>query len=254
MSEQKLPMAGRPADDGEGAPNQPVQVSASSVRLVGTLAIAGALAGLAIVLVFQWAQPRIDAYNAKMLAQAITEVLGGADHYETVFVENGALTATPQADTSGLDRVYVGYDAQGAPRGVAMRAAEAGFQDIITLIFGYDPSTGDLTGMKVLDAKETPGLGDKITKDSAFVGGFSGVGTPLIGVKKGQGTGDHADVAMITGATISSRAVIGIINHRLEALKEPVDTYWKSSLAHAPATAPSTPSAAEATAVSGGGA
>jgi len=223
MSEQKLPMA----DSGGGAPPQPpVQVSASSVRLIGTLAVAGALAGLAIVMAFQWANPRIEAYRAKVLAQAVTEVLGGPDHYETVFVENGALTKTPQADTAGLDRVYVGYDGNGAPVGVAMEAAEAGFQDVITLIFGFDPSDGDLTGMKVLESKETPGLGDKIVKDSSFVRGFEGIGTPLLGVKKGQGTGGHSEVVMITGATISSRAVIGIINHRLEALKEPVDSYW----------------------------
>ncbi len=221
MSEQKLPMA-----EGGGPPPAPIQVSASSVRLIGTLAVAGALAGLAIVMAFQWANPRIEAYDALVLAQAVTEVLGGADHYETVFVENGKLTDAPQADTAGLDRVYVGYDDSGRPRGVALKAAEAGFQDVITLIFGYDPATGDLLGMKVLDSKETPGLGDKIQKDTAFVGGFDDVGTPLLGVKKGQGAGGHDEVVMITGATISSRAVIGIINHRLEALKGPVDSYW----------------------------
>ena len=205
-----------------------MQVSASSVRLVGTLAVAGALAGLAIVLVFQWANPLIEAHNAEVLAGAVTEVLGGPDHYETVFVENGVLTRSPQGDTVGLDRVYVGYDAGGRPMGVAIEAAEAGFQDVITLIFGFDPSSGDLLGMKVLDSKETPGLGDKITKDSSFIGGFEDVGTPLLGVKKGQGSGGHDEVVMITGATISSRAVIGIINHRLEALGGAVEGYWST--------------------------
>lgn len=225
MSEQKLPMAG----EGDAAPPPPpVQVSASSVRLIGTLAVAGALAGLAIVLVFQWAHPRIEAYDAEVLAGAVTEVLGGPDHYETVFIENGTLTTTPQADTADLDRVYVGYDAGGVPKGIAMSAEEPGFQDVIRLIFGYDPSSGDLLGMKVLESYETPGLGDKIVKDSAFVQGFEDVGTPLLGVKKGQGSGGHDEVVMITGATISSRAVIGIINHRLEALKGPVDAYWSS--------------------------
>lgn len=227
MSEQKLPMA----DSGNGGapPPPPIQVSASSARLIATLATAGALAGLAIVMAFQWANPRIEAYKAKVLAESITEVLGGPDHYETVYVENGALTTQP-SDTTGLDRVYVGYDENGKPMGVALEAAEAGFQDIITLIFGYDPASGDLMGMKVLDSKETPGLGDKIVKDTAFIDGFENVGTPLVGVKKGQGSGGHDEVVMITGATISSRAVIGIINHRLEALKAPVDTYWSATL------------------------
>lgn len=225
MSEQRLPMANA---GGPGTP--PVQVSASSVRLVGTLAAAGALAGLVIVLAFQWAKPRIDAYQARILAEAVTEVLGGPERYETVFLEDGRLTPQPQADTAGLDRVYVGYDAAGAPVGVAMVHAKSGFQDVIRVIFGYDPASGEVLGMKVLESKETPGLGDKIEKDSTFVGEFLGVATPLAGVKKGRETEAAGEVVMITGATISSQAVIDIINQRLEALRDPVGSYWSSSL------------------------
>ena len=228
MSEQKLPVM-EPE-----LPNAPVQVSTSSVRLIATLAVAGALAGLAIVMVFQWANPRIEAHRALVLAQAITEVLGGPERYETVYVQDGRLTPQP-SDTSGLDRVYVGYDGADQPVGVAMVAAEAGFQDLISVIFGYEPTSGDLMGMKVLESKETPGLGDKIEKDSAFVRGFREVGTPLLGVKSDRASGAHAEVIMITGATISSRAVIGIINHRLEALRDPVSTYWSSAIASASA-------------------
>lgn len=254
MSEQKLPMSGHThggGPTGEGGANAPVQVSSSAVRLIGTLAFAGAVAGMAIVMVFQWANPRIEAHRALVLAQAITEVLGGPERYETVYVEDGKLTPQP-ADTAGLDRVYVGYDAADQPVGVAMVAAEAGFQDVITLIFGYDPGTGDLMGMKVLESKETPGLGDKIEKDSAFVGGFSGVGTPLLGVKSDRASGADEEVVMITGATISSRAVIGIINHRLEALRDPVSTYWSSSLAAA-SGASGVASGAQPPAPAGGG-
>lgn len=233
MSEHKLPMA-----EAGGSP-PPIQVTSSSVRLIGTLAVAGALAGLAIVLVFQWAKPRIEAYQAKILAEAVTEVLGGAERYETVFIEDGRLTPQPQGDTLELDRVYVGFDAADQQVGVAMVAAEAGFQDIIRVIFGYDPGTGDVLGMKVLESKETPGLGDKIEKDSVFIREFMGVQTPLLGVKKGRETDAAEEVVMITGATISSRAIIDIINNRLEVLREPVGTYWSSPLAgNASATPP----------------
>ena len=112
MSEQKLPMAGQ----GEAPPTPPVAKSASPARLVGTLAFAGAVAGAAIVMVFSWANPLIQANQAARLAGAITEVLGGAERYETVFLDGGAFTKEPQADTATLDRVYVGYDAAGAPQ------------------------------------------------------------------------------------------------------------------------------------------
>jgi electron transport complex protein RnfG len=82
--------------------------------------------------------------------------------------------------------------------------------------------------MKVLESKETPGLGDKIEKDSTFIGEFLGVGTPLLAVKKGRESGVHEEVVMITGATISSKAIIQIINNRLEGVREPVTTYWSS--------------------------
>lgn len=240
MSEQPLPVLGPEG----GSPQSPTEIEVSSVRLVGTLTVAGALAGLAIVLVFQWAQPRIQAYQAMVLEQAITEVLGGPDRYETVFVQDGSLTSAPTADTAGLDRVYVGYDETGQPVGVAVVGAEPGFQDVIRLIFGYDPGTGEVLGMKVLESKETPGLGDKIEKDSSFVAEFAGVDAPLVGVKPGAGSGGEDEVVMITGATISSRAIIDIINHRVEGLRDPLGDFWSSP----PATAsgvgstPSTPS------------
>jgi electron transport complex protein RnfG len=224
VSEQKLPVLGPEG----GSPEPPREIEASSLRLVGTLTIAGALAGLAIVLVFQWAQPRIEAHQAEVLRAAITEVLGGPDHYETVFLEDGKATRTPQSDTAGMDRVWVGYDENGQPVGVAVEGAEAGFQDIITLIFGYDPGTGDVLGMTVLDSKETPGLGDKIIKDSTFIREFEGVASPLQGVKAGNKTGAEDEVVMITGATISSTAVIKIINDRVDAVRKPLDAFWSS--------------------------
>ena len=227
MSERELPtVEAAPAAGTPPAP--PIQVDASSARLIGTLAFAGALAGLAIVSAFGWANPRIEAWRAAVLSDAIVEVLAGAERYETVFLEGGSLTATPAADTAGLDRVYVGYDGSGRRVGVAMQAAEPGFQDLVRLIFGYDPATDELIGMKVLEHKETPGLGDKIVKDSAFVDEFDGVGTPLLGVKAGRERGGAEEVTMITGATISSRAVVDIINHRLDALRPVVAAYWSA--------------------------
>lgn len=236
MSEQKLPMAGQ----GEAPPTLPVVKAASPARMVVTLAVAGAVAGAAIVTVFSWADPLIKANQAARLSGAITEVLGGAERYETVFLDGGAFTKEPQADTANLDRVYVGYDAAGAPHGVAIVTEASGFADVVRVIFGYDPASGDLLGMKVLENKETPGLGDKIEKDSAFVREFAEVGTPLLGVKKDRATGTHEEVVMITGATISSRTVVDMINRRLEVIKEPVGTLWASTAAASGGGAPDT--------------
>lgn len=209
-----------------GVPAPPPDDSPPTWRLVSTLAIAGALAGFLLVLVFQATDPAIQAHRARVLAESIDEVLGGPERYETLFLVDGRFTSDPAGvDTVGLERVYQGYDAQGQPVGIAIAGGEAGFQDVIGLIFGYDPASGHVLGMKVLESKETPGLGDKIEKDSTFVGAFVGASVPLLGVKRGSSRGGVGEVEMITGATISSRTVIDIINHRLEALDGALNAY-----------------------------
>lgn len=247
MSEQKLPMAnGTSAKHGDEATQPPRQVEVSSLRLVATLAIAGALAGMAIVTAFKWTKPSIDAHAALELQKAVLQVLGGATTYKTAFLENGQFTLTQPADTAGVPKVYVGYDPNGQPRGVAMEAAEPGFQDVITLLFGYDPSTRNVIGMKVLNSNETPGLGARITNDSVFIKQFDDVATPLVGVKEGQGKGKKDEVVMITGSTISSRAVIKIIDDKLDVLQKPVDAYW-ATIAGTASPAPSAEGAEAAT-------
>lgn len=239
----RLPMAGSPGAAGEGSTGPagesghddggpaapPRKLEASALRLISTLAFAGAMAGLVIVLVHQWTQPRVQAHQARVLQEAIYEVLGGPERYETAFLLNGDFTTgpPPSADTASLERVYVGYDAGGRPMGVAVSGAKAGFQDVIRVLFGYDPVDGRVLGMKVLESKETPGLGDKIEKDSSFVAEFVGAATPLAGVKQGAGREEN-EIDMITGATISSRVIVDIINDRVDTLGEPLESWWSS--------------------------
>jgi len=206
--------------------NAPEAKEVSTFRLVATLAVAGVLAGLLIVLVNLHTKPIIDKYKAEQLQLAVYEVLPGVERYDTYYLVNGELSLTlPEgAKESEFKRVYVGRDSNGETRGVAISRGESGFQDVIMVIFGYDPANGTLSGMKILDSKETPGLGDKIFKDMNFVDQFfAGPETPLIGVKTGAGKGQPNEIDMITGATISSKAVIGIINHALEEWKPILD-------------------------------
>ena len=225
-----LPMVG---NGGGGAPPPPKSNDPPATRLLGTLGVAGALAGLLLVLVNQWSEPRILAYRAAVLEAAIHEVLSGPEHYETLFVVDGQFTADlpAGADSADLEQVYVGFDSGGATIGLAIPGGKPGFQDVILLIFGFDPTEGRLLGMKVLESKETPGLGDKIEKDSSFVGAFAGALTPLRGLRAGSGTGDPREIDMITGATISSRTVIAIINERLDELAAPLRTFAGSAWA-----------------------
>jgi len=197
----------------------PEQKEVSTFSLVATLTITGAVAGLLIASVDQHTRPIIDKYRAEQLQKAVYEVLPGATTYATYYLVGNALSLTlPEAaKESEYKRVYIGYDASVQIKGVAIERGEPGFQDIVQLIFGYDPITGTLLGMKVLESKETPGLGDKIFKDQSFVDQFfAGPEPPLVAVKAGAGKGRPNEIDAITGATISSKVVIDIINHALQ--------------------------------------
>jgi len=198
----------------------------STFRLVATLAIAGALAGLLIVMVNQHTKPIIDKYKAEQLQKAVYEVLPGVERYSTFYLVDNALSFSLPggAKESEYKRIYVGYDNLDKVSGVAISRGESGFQDVVQVIFGFDPANGKLSGMKVLDSKETPGLGDKIFKDLDFVNQFfAGPETPLVGVKSGAGKGKPNEIDTITGATISSKVVISIINNGLKEWRPIID-------------------------------
>ena len=200
----------------------------SSFKLLATLAIAGAAAGLLVVAVYKATLPAIERYEAAKEEGAVREVLKAPARWDTLYLQGGALTKSPTAgdDKKALPKAYVGFDASGQQLGVAVTAQEPGFQQEVLLMIGFEPATGTLIGYKVLDEKETPGLGDKIERDTSFTSQFPGRVAPLKGVKARK-AGDRSQVQTITGATISSRAVIRIINHAVERWQPLLAAYEK---------------------------
>lgn len=202
-----------------------------SWRLLAMMTTAGAVAGLLIVMSYQVTLPRIERHKGEVMRAAVQEVLKAPESFDTLYVHNAALVKTVPPGTSekGLERVYLGYDASGERIGFAVSATGNGFQDPVTVMFGYDAATHALLAMRVISNRETPGLGDLIEKDSAFVDSFEGAVAPLTGVKPGAGKGRPQEVAMITGATISSRAVVRIINDAIARWQPLMDGYHEET-------------------------
>lgn len=205
-------------------------VAAKDVRswkLVTLMTTAGAIAGLLIVVAYQATLPRIEEHKSEVERAAVLEVLKAPASFDTLYLHNGALVKRLPAGvaTKGVERVYLGHDAAGKRVGFALSGTENGFQDPVTVMFGYDAGARSVIAMKVIANKETPGLGNKIESDSAFVGGFVHALAPLEGVKKDRGKTKPNDVVMITGATISSRAVIRIMNDVIARWQPFLDAY-----------------------------
>jgi electron transport complex protein RnfG len=189
-----------------------VVASPSSMRLVLTLAIAGLISGIAIIGIYELTLPTITANKARELREAVFKVLPGVSQMQALVNRDGELVVT-EKPAKDEPVVYGGYDEQGDFVGYAMRAAGPGFQDTIALLYGYRPDKKIVVGMEVLESRETPGLGDKIYKDAVFVGGFSALSVEpeIVAVKKGTKSQPN-EIDAITGATISSKAVVRIIN------------------------------------------
>ena len=187
--------------------------------LIGVAAVAGTL----IVVVFQLTLPVIKAKKAEALRRAVFDVIPGARNVVTFKVEpDGSLTPLTDEDERAV-KYYAGYTGDNQLIGVAIEAQGQGYQDVIKVLYGYAPVEQNIIGMKVLESKETPGLGDKIGKDAAFLANFDELdarltedGTKLQhpfevvkpGTKKSQWQIDG-----ITGATISSKAVGKLLNN-----------------------------------------
>lgn len=184
----------------------------TELRMMVTLGFAGVISGLALVGTYVATKPTIERNAAEALQAAIFEVLPGAARQRAMVLREGALAEAPTpADKEPT--IYAGYDASGALLGYALPAQGGGFQDTIGLIYGVAADGATLTGMRVLQSLETPGLGDKIIKDQRFVAAFEGlhVDPPIEAVKKGKRVSPN-QLDAISGATISSKAVVKIIN------------------------------------------
>jgi electron transport complex protein RnfG len=184
----------------------------SSLRLIGTLFVAGAVSGLAIAGAYKVTKPIIDTNNAVALRRAIYKVVPGASKMQELVLRDGKLAVATAGPAGKEPVIYGAYSDGGKFLGYAIESSGSGFQDTISLLYGFDPVKRRVVGLEILESLETPGLGDKIKKDPAFHANFKdlAVEPEVVVVQAGRHADNQVDV--ITGATISSKAVVKIVN------------------------------------------
>ena len=102
--------------------------------------------------------------------------------------------------------------------GWSFNAVGPGFQDKIELIIAVDKDFKTIAGFDVLASNESPNTGDKI-KEGEFRGQFEGkTAAKLEPIKSGKAKDN--EILTISGATISSEAVVKIINHYIQEVRE----------------------------------
>ncbi|MEW6308369.1 MAG: FMN-binding protein [Bacillota bacterium] len=167
------------------------------LKLGFILAIICAVAGAALA--------QTHAVTAKVIAAR--EAKDFQDMLRSVLPEAVEFTA----ETMGETTFHVGQGKSG-PVGVVFTAAETGFSGPVTVLMAVTPS-GKVIAVRVVGHSETPGIGTKATDAPAFAAQFAGKsGADKLAV--GQ------DIAGVTGATVSSRAISAAVKQGLKTFGE----------------------------------
>lgn len=211
-----------------------VQQAALYIRQAWLVILLALLYGGALAGVQSTLGPLIEENRRKETYDTIPELVPGANKQNTRQV-------TVTAPDGKQQTLYQANAADGTQKGWVLPAGGLGFAGRIDLLIGLDPNLSTITGLGVLEQKETPGLGDKIQQPS-FRRHFRGQPTDrTLRVVKPSETADpetriDGQIVAVTGATISSEGVARIVNRAIDKWREPI-----RRLRLAPASTPKRP-------------
>lgn len=165
------------------------------VKMVLTLSLTSSVASLILSCVYRATKVKIADTQKMLLKTSLTEVLDG-DHYIPVIPDT-------------LYKVLIKEDTVG----IIFRIFPQGYSGKIPVLVGLN-NDGSINAVRVAGPaeglKETPGLGTKVSEPE-FVHQFVGKKTEAIKLRNEGGVIDA-----VTGATISSRAVISGVRNGIE--------------------------------------
>lgn len=180
--------------------------------------VLGVLAALATALVattHHYTQPLIKANEQAYLERSLKPVLGGIA-YENEITKSLLTLPVPHGlpgkETAQIYRIY----ADGEPAAALfIVSARDGFAGPIKLLIGVKID-GTITSVRVLQHKETPGLGDKIESGkSDWLLQFDARSLSAPGTDRWLIERDGGDFDQLTGASVTPRAIIKAIKETL---------------------------------------
>lgn len=177
------------------------------IHMLVTLSIIGIISGGLLSEISGWAAPKIAAHRKAATEKAVFTVQPEAKNQQKV---------------ESVDfELYKVFDDQNNPIGYALPFEGNGFQGKIRLMVGVKNDLKEIVGLQVLEQVETPGLGTKVTEDD-FLNKFVNLSSvpKILPVKVEPTSKPTNEVQTITGATISSKAVIAIVNAGMEKLRK----------------------------------
>ena len=172
--------------------------------------------GLLIAVAYSAWSPRIEQNKIDKLNRLMNSLLPEATAFR---VETQLEIKLSKGKTVKSD-IYMALSDSNECLGWAFNAVGPGFQDKIELVIAVDKDFQNFAGFSVLASNETPGFGDKI-KDSFLRCQFDGAPASLLTLAKtGNPQTIDSEIIAITGATVSSEAVVKIFNAYTEQIKQ----------------------------------
>ena len=168
--------------------------------------------------------PIIEANKIKETMEKIPALVLGEDRAANMMSQEESLVIKSriiEVEKNGIKKFYTVYDAffkDGSMAGHVAKASAQGYADKIEVLLGLDAKADTITGLFILDQKETPGLGNRILEKpwrDQFLNKSSGKRLVVVKVR----AGNQNEIDAISGATISSRSVTGIVNKTILDIK-----------------------------------
>ncbi len=158
-----------------------------------------------------------DAYQARTLFELVPEDQHDNELLETTFPTD--LSTLTDQQLLRLPQTSQWYQAKqnGEVTAVLLPlVAPEGYTEAIRLIMAVDRD-GELLGVRVIQHKETPGLGDQIeATKSDWIHGFVGQSFDRTPLEDWQVKKDGGEFDQLTGATITPRAVVKAVARGLQ--------------------------------------
>ena len=162
-------------------------------------------------------QQRITRNEQDKLYGLMRELITDANDFK-VAIDKLQITDN-RGKTTETD-IYEVLDSNEKSIAFAFVADGPGFADKIKLVIAVDDGCERLFGFKVLSSNETPGIGSQIKEDD-FGSQFKNIpAVKLELVKTGSAKETECQIVAISGATVSSEAVVKILNTYIDKVKE----------------------------------
>ena len=181
------------------------------------LIVASFCFGLLIAVTDAALSPRIEQNKTNKRNRLVGALLPGTKDFIPLETE---ITIESLRGKKEKIEVYQAMSESGKCVGWSFNVAGPGFADKIELVVAVDKDFEKLSGFDVLASNETPGFGDQIKCDyyrDQFKGAPAG---QLNLVPSGDPKKIDDEIVAISGATISSEAVVEIISNSITQIKD----------------------------------